>query len=412
MSQQAASTDARESPRDRAVHLGALTLQKLADALIDPKLVLPSMLVSLGAPSWIIGALVPVREAGALLPQLALARRIARARLRKRVWAIGAAIQGAAALAMAAAGASLGGLGAGLAILAALAVLALARAAGSLAHKDALARTVPKGRRGHVTGLAASAGAAVAFAVAALLASGVISLTVTTLCWMLAAAGAALIAAAAVFQTLGEAPSEPEQDAARGGLRALIAPLREDRQLRLFIAARSALAATAFAPPFIVLLSAAEGRDALGQLGTLYIASTLAAVIASWLWGRLSDRSSRLALALSGGAAALVLTIAGAAGLAFGGLGGAMGAALAVFAAQCAYQGVRMARKLHLTDMTDDATRAPYTALANTALGAVLLAGGVFGAIAALTGPALVLVLLGMLSAIGAVLSLRLDQVQ
>ncbi|MDO5658484.1 MAG: MFS transporter [Paracoccus sp. (in: a-proteobacteria)] len=399
----------RETPRNGAIHIAALTLQKLADALIDPKLVLPSLLLALGAPAWIIGALVPVREAGSLLPQLAMAPRIAAQKLRKRVWAAGAATQGAAAIGMALAGWALSGVAAGLAILAALSVLALARAAGSLAHKDALARTVPKGRRGHVSGLAASIGAGAGFLAAAALAAGVVSLTPGSLSAMLAVAGLALIAGAVLFLRLDETP---QANPAPDKLAALWHPLRDNAELRLFIATRAALAATAFAPPFIVMLAAAEGRGALDQLGPLYLASTLAAVLASWFWGRLSDRSSRVALAASGGLAGAALIATGTTGLAGQIPGGVWGAAIAVFVSQCGYQGVRMARKLHLTDMTNDENRAAWTALANTALGAVLLAGGAFGIIASVTGPAAVLVMLGLLSAVGAAMALRLAHVQ
>ena len=62
---------------------------------------------------------------------------------------------------------------------------------------------------------------------------------------------------------------------------------------KAFVASRAALAVTAFAPPFIVMLSAASGRSALDGLGPLVMASTAASVLASYLWGRLSDHCSR-----------------------------------------------------------------------------------------------------------------------
>lgn len=51
-------------------HITSLSASKISDGLIDPKLVLSWLLTTLGAPAFIIGLLVPVREAGALLPQL------------------------------------------------------------------------------------------------------------------------------------------------------------------------------------------------------------------------------------------------------------------------------------------------------------------------------------------------------
>lgn len=89
--------------RPYRIHLSSLALNKTADGLIDPKLVLAWLLTAIGASGVLIGLLVPVREAGALLPQLLLARRIQRAQVRKYFWAVGAAVQGLAALGMAAA---------------------------------------------------------------------------------------------------------------------------------------------------------------------------------------------------------------------------------------------------------------------------------------------------------------------
>ncbi|WP_407943285.1 hypothetical protein [Mangrovicoccus ximenensis] len=51
----------------------SLSATKIADGLIDPKLVLAWLFSASGVPGYLTGALVPVREAGALLPQLALA---------------------------------------------------------------------------------------------------------------------------------------------------------------------------------------------------------------------------------------------------------------------------------------------------------------------------------------------------
>lgn len=72
-------------------HALALGLNKSADGLVDPKLVLSWLMTHLGAPAAMIGFLVPIREAGALLPQLFTAARIRAMARRKWAWA-GAAI--------------------------------------------------------------------------------------------------------------------------------------------------------------------------------------------------------------------------------------------------------------------------------------------------------------------------------
>ncbi len=398
--------------RNGMIHVAALTLTKTADALIDPKLVLSWLLTALGAPGAIIGALVPVREAGALLPQLALARRVEASPQRKRFWAVGSAVQGLAALGIAAAALLFEGALAGGLILASLAVLAVARSAASVSYKDALARTIAKRRRGAIIGLAASVASVSVFGVGLLMATGIFEIAVAPLAAIIASAGAAFLFASAIFMALREPRNGAGTGDDDGSFAALVAPLWTDAQLRLFVAARAALAVTALAPPFIVMLSTASGRTALDELGPLVMASTAASVLASYIWGRFSDRSSRQTLMVAGGLGAAAFAVIGGLGLVFDGLGGALGAAAAIFAAQIAYEGVRAGRKLHLTDMAEDSFRARYTALSNTLIGAALLAGGLFGLAADLFGPAPVLLAFAVIAALGAGLARGLDEVQ
>lgn len=398
--------------RNGVVHVVSLTLTKTADALIDPKLVLSWLLTALSAPGAMIGLLVPVREAGALLPQLALARRVEASPQRKRFWALGSAVQGLAAFGIAAAALLLSGALAGGVIVGCLAVLAVARAASSVSQKDALARTIAKRRRGAITGLAASIASVSVFGVGLLMAAGLFDVAVVPLAAIIAVAGAAFLLASAVFMTLREPEGDTDTLDDDGSLAALIDPLLTDAQLRLFVGSRAALAVTALAPPFIVMLSAASGRTALDQLGPLVMASTAASVLASYVWGRLSDRSSRKTLIAAGALGAVVFAVVGGIGVALGGLGGSLGAAAAIFAAQIAYEGVRAGRKLHLTDMAEDAFRARYTALSNTLIGLALLAGGLFGLAAERFGPASVLLGFAVIAALGAALARGLEEVQ
>ncbi|BDW86034.1 MFS transporter [Roseicyclus marinus] len=301
---------------------------------------------------------------------------------------------------------------AGAAILACLGLLAMARAGASLSQKDALARTIAKGRRGSITGIAGSVAATSVLAVGALLATGLFETAITPLAGLVAIAGAAFLLAAAIFLRLREPSGSPDDTEPEAGLSALIDPILNDSQLRLFVAARAVLSVTALAPPFIVLLSASSAQASLGDLGPLVIASTAASISASYVWGRLSDRSSRQTLMAAGALAALVFAAIATLALTFGSLGGPWGSAAAIFAAQIAYEGVRAGRKLHLTDMAEDAFRARYTALSNTLVGLALLAGGLFGLIADSFGPALVVLLFAALAAIGVALSHGLEEVQ
>jgi hypothetical protein len=408
-----ATEDVRpDEARNGVVHIVSLTLTKTADALIDPKLVLSWLLTALAAPGAMVGMLVPVREAGALLPQLALARRVEASPERKRFWALGSAVQGLAALGIAAAALLLSGAWAGGVILICLSVLAVARSASSVSYKDALARTIAKRRRGAITGLAASVASVSVFGVGLMMAMGLFEVAIAPLAAIIVVAGMSFLFASLIFITLHEPKADAEDTDDDGSLAALVQPILTDTQLRLFVAARAALAVTALAPPFIVMLSSASGRSALDDLGPLVMASTAASVLASYVWGRLSDRSSRHTLMAAGALGSVVFAVVGTLSLTLGGLGGSFGTAAAIFAAQIAYEGVRAGRKLHLTDMAEDAFRARYTALSNTLIGLVLLAGGLFGFAADRFGPAPVLLAFAVIAALGVLLALGLDEVQ
>lgn len=392
-------------------HFASLSATKLADGLIDPKLVLAWLMSAVGAPGYLIGALVPIREAGALLPQILLAREIQRRRVRKYFWAGGAMLQGLAALGVACTALTLEGARAGWVILGCLVALALARAVCSASYKDIAARTLAKGSRGTVSGAAGTVSAIAVFAFALGLSIGVPPLSVTSLSVAIMVAGALWLVAAATFVQL----DEPKADLNADGFdtaRAVIRPLRTDAEFRAYVLVRALLIPTALAPPFLVMLSNAGSAAKLGNLGLLMVASSLAAIGSSYIWGRLSDRSSRMTLALSGTTAAVALGGAAAIGLVTGGIGGPAMAALFIFAAQIAYEGVRAGRKTHLTDMDTQGGKAIYTALSNTVIGVLLLAGGGFGLLADLAGPSVVLAIFAGLSALAALAALKLSEVQ
>src|SRR5690606_36186198 len=107
-----------EQPRNFLTHVASLAATKTADGLLDPKLVLAWLLGALGAPLFMVGLLVPVREAGALLPQLVIAAGIRSLPVRKWVWAAGSVVQGLCAAGIALAAATLEGAPAGWTILA------------------------------------------------------------------------------------------------------------------------------------------------------------------------------------------------------------------------------------------------------------------------------------------------------
>lgn len=391
----------KEQPANFLRHAGALGLSKAADGLADPKLVLAWLMTHLGAPAGLVGLLVPVREAGALLPQLFTAARIRAMGQRKWAWTGAAAGQGIGAAIILLAALTLSGVYGGLVVLAGLALVALSRSVASVAYKDVLGKTIARTRRGTVTGLAGSGAAAVTLCFAGVLmvfsdARAVI---------VLAALGLAAVSwavAAAIFAGLAE--ERGASDGGANGWRAAIENLRylrEDSQLARFILARGLLTSTALAPPYLVVMASGAGGAALEGLGALVAASALAGLVSSYFWGRLADISARKVLILTGltGAGALALALGfNAAGLAqtFWAL------PLALFVLALAHQGVRLGRSTYLVDMAHQDRRAIYTAISNTVIGVLLLASGIFGAVAALAGPQATLILFTLMALGGA----------
>jgi MFS family permease len=396
--------------RQIAVHVSALTATKTADGLIDPKLVLAWLMSSIGAPGFLIGLLVPVREAGSLLPQLLIARNVQRTTRKKYWWVAGSAVQGLAAFGIAVSALVLSGTAAAWAIVLCLAVLAVARSACSVSYKDVLARTIEKGQRGRVSGLAGTASAIAVFAFAIVLATGLLPREPRFIAGAIALAGGLWVFAAAVFCLLDETPNG-ENAASGDALAAMLRPLREDGELRTYIATRGLLISTALAPPFLVMLGNADAAQ-FGNLGLLILASSIAAIVSSYVWGALSDRSSRQTLMLAGLLSGL--TLAGASLTAFVSSSTVAGLAVAafVFLAQIAYQGARGGRKTHLTDMETHDRKAVYTAVSNSVIGLLLLAGGLFGLLADWAGPETVLAVLAAMSLLSSVTAFGLSEVQ
>ncbi len=386
-------------------HAASLAMTKVADGLIDPKLVLSWLLMSLGAPAVYAGALVPIREAGALLPQIAFAGWVQGMAQRKWAWVLGSAGQGGCAVLIVLCALTLEGSAAGLAICASLGGLALFRSLCSVSYKDILGKTVGQARRGAITGLAGSASAVGVIVFAVLLISGlaqdrfavILAITLAAVLWGLGAL---------VFSTLHEVDSAPN-----GTMTAPFSVLRNNPVLWRFIIVRGLLTATALAPPYFVILGGGEDANALGGLGALVLASALASLLSSYVWGRFSDRSSRQVLMLTGIVGALAIMFA--VGLAIAGLAQAIWAMpAALFVLMIAYHGVRQGRSTYLVDASPENQRSAYAAVANTVIGVLLLVAGVAGGGAALFGPKMVLVLFAVMAAAAAIIAYGLPEAE
>lgn len=404
----------REVPGNFLRIVAASLLTKTGDALINPKTVLAWLVPFVGAPAFVLGLLVPVRESGSLIPQLAIAARVRRKPVRKRVWVAGAVLQGVAVGSIAATALYLRGIAAGLALLVALAAFSLARGLCSVSFKDVLGKTVPRTRRGRVTGIAAGvSGVAVAVVGVALVAARPGEAGAGFFAVILGGAAGLWWLAAALFATVHEQPGETSGggNAASEALRSARLLIR-DRAFGRFVVTRALLISSALAAPYYVALARRSSGGATATLGLLILAGGVASSLSAPVWGRLADRSSRRVLLASA-------VLAGSLGVGVFAVERATDGTVAPWVYPAAFlglgvahSGVRLGRKTYIVDMAGGNRRTDYVAVSNTAIGVLLLlAGGVTAAFSFLEPETLILGLAAA-SFAGAAVGAGLDEVE
>lgn len=404
-----------EQPTNFFIHLISLLANKAGDLIASPKLVLPWLLATIGAPVWMTGMLVPIRESLALLPQLVVAGWMRQWPVRKWFWVAGAAIQGTSILAMIGAALAFAPATAGALILALLVVFSLGRGVCSVSYKDVQGKTIAKTRRGTLSGYAASAAGGLAVVLGVLLWWVPTSSThLWPILLLLAFAGVLWIAGAIIFAALQEFPGAT--DGGGNAMKTAVASLdliRSKPGFARFIGVRGLLVATALAAPYYTQLARSHGGDALANLAILLALSGLASLVSAPFWGRFSDQSARQVLIIVGVAAA-VLNL-GVAWVAFSGMASTLGVwpfAIAYFLLAGIHAGVRLGRKTYLTDLASQADRARLTAVANTSIGLILLiAGGLVAAIGSL-GADYAVAFLALPALAAAVLAYALPEVE
>ncbi|MCJ8284034.1 MFS transporter [Halomonas sp.] len=404
-----------EQPRNFFLHLLASLGNKLADELSSARLVLPWLLGAIGAPTWMVGLLVPIREAGALLPQLFVAGFIRLKPRRKGVWMVGGLLQALAAAALSVlALIGSGGVGGGLVLLA-LVALSLARGLSSIATKDVLGKTISKQRRGTLMGWSGSVAGAVTLAAGAVLVlfddrpgelALAVLLGVAALGWTLNA-----LCAAAIEEAEGATDGGANAwDSVKSGL----ALMRDDAAFRNFNLTRALLLSSALALPYVALMAQDNGGTELGGLGLLIVVSGVAGMVASPIWGKRSDASSKTVM--RDGAIGTTLCCLLGASLAW--LPESMSASVWPYALVYAllvivHSGIRLGRKTYIVDMAGADNRALYVALSNTITGVLMLiVGAVIGALAQWLGAGPLLLVLAATAALAALSALRLPEVE
>ena len=402
---------ARDVPANGMKFIAANGLQNAGDQVINPKTVLPWLLTAQGAPGLAIALLVPIRESLSMLPQAALTPWVKRRAHRKSVWILGSITQGVMALIMALSAAVFDGMAAAVAILAALAIFALGRSLCSIGSKDVQGRTIPKGQRGQITGLATVLSGVVAITLGlGIRWFGGDDLPTSVLTWMIAISALTWFAGAVVFHRVTEPAGETSEDSAGSWVKESWELLSDDAPFRNFVIVRSLLLVSALSPAFFVSLSAERGDGELSGLGPFLIASGAAAILGGQVSGKLSDKSSKSTMTWGAGLASVIL-LAVMAQVTFAEDWSGWALPVAYFLITLTHTGVRVARKTYVVDMAEGDQRTTYVAVANSALGVILLATGAISGGLAMLGTMWALGFFAVLGLIGVAMARALPDV-
>lgn len=400
-------------PKNFTLNIANGTLTKLAEKIISPNLTLAWIMDFFGASSAMIGALVPIKDAGSLLPQLAVSGKIRSFAVRKYFWAVSALVQGLCWLAAA------GHIFYGdektipIVLLILLAVFSVASGVASVAYKDVIAKTIPKNTRGQMLSYRSTFGGILSLIAGVVLVFFIQEEADKSIYGFLFLFASLLwFVAAILFFMIIE-----EKGATDGGrnplqeVKAGVKLIKEETNFRNFLFTRALLMAVPLLQPFYVLVAKDIDDTSWSLLGYLIIVNGLANIISSPFWGKIADQSAtrlmRISsfIAIGGGVFALLFYFASDWNLGFY-------AFLPVFFINgIAYSGARLSRKTYLVDYAPDDDRPTYVSVANTFIGLFTIVAAGFGVIAEIFGlPAQIIFFMSLL-VLAIVLSFRLKRV-
>lgn len=367
----------KDQPGNFFRHLLASVGSKLSDEVASPRLVLPWLLAHLGGGGAAVAWLLPIREAGTLVPQLLIAAWLRHLGLRKYAWAFGGFVQGLSALGMAAIALFGNGPASTWGVLGLLLLLALGRGVSSIATKDVLGKTIAKSRRGALMGWSESASSVIALVIGLLLPLLGKSPERSLLALLLLVAVAGWWINAALALAIREKPgaTEGEVNTARAILDGF-GLLYTDRVFLRFNLTRGLLLGSVLSLPYLVVLARKQSSADMSSLGLLLIISNLVVLLTSPAWGRWSDRSSSHVMAAGGALAGLATATALFLPLLQGGWTRSIwtyGLLYGVLVA--AHTGIQIGRKTWVVDFGGP-NRAMYVAMSNTLAGLLTLAAG------------------------------------
>ncbi len=404
--------DCSHVPENFTLNVANGSLTKLAEKIISPDLTLAWIFNYLGASSALIGALVPIKDLGSLLPQLAISGKIRSKPIRKWFWVYAGLIQ---AICLGLSGVFIlqfntPALPYILAFL--LLVFSMASGMGSVAFKDVTGKTVPKGERGQMLSYRSTFGGALA-----LIAGGILTFFIKDqedphlYSGMFFLAASLWLGASWLFAKIKELPGSTQGGRTPlkeflGGMKLL----KEDKNFQKFLMTRALLMAIPLLQPFYVLLAKDLEDLPHSFLGYLIIISAIAQVIGSPLWGKFADKNPKFLMRISSFIALFGLFYA----LSFtltNPLFSSVYAFIPVFFINgIAYAGARLSRKTYLVDYAPEADRPTYVSLANTSIGLFTILAGSFGLVSKVFGLGGQLMFFGILLIACIILSFKLEE--
>ncbi len=404
----------REAPRSFTLILLSYCLTKLGDAIANPKTTLAWLTSMVGAPAFVLGLIVPIRESGSMIPQLFIGSAVRQRPIRKWVWVLGSVGQAACILGLAGVAVTLTGAAAGWSILALVTVFSLFRSLASIAAKDVLGKTIPKPKRGQLNGWSASIAGLLGVAIGAVLilpvSGGFDSSSVGLL---LALAGVLWLVAAGFYAGIGEEPGETAGARTFGQAVGQLNLIVSDKRFRQFVVTRALLMCSALSAPFYVALAQEQFGSPALLLGLFIVASGVASLVSGPVWGRYADVSSKRVMI----SAALITSASGLLVLLVNRTLPSLSAALwflplTYFVLSLAHSGVRVGRKTYVVNLATENQRTDYVAISNSIIGVLLLVVGAVGALAPLIGNDGVIGLLAIMGLAGAVYGNVLPEVE
>ncbi|MBF7072947.1 MFS transporter permease [Glaciecola sp. MH2013] len=410
----------------------SLFFSKIVDILLSAKTTLPTFLTNLGAPSWMLPLLVPIRESGSLLPQAFLGKYLQNKTNRQGQWRFSMVLQTLSIVIMFGTpycaiyfGGGDNALLLGLIVLTSLALLSIARALTSLTMKDIQGKHIDKGRRGDLVGISSTCAGLLSLLFASVsLVSGKLD---NDLIFIIACLSVVLMALS-IFSMAGlstnvesksrEAASSDTAHNNSGSpplyyllkIKSFLAIFRGS--LGRFVLVRACFVHTALVAPFFIVWAIEQGeQNKWLSLSSFIIAQASAAILSSYAWGKISDKNARLTMQLGALTVFLVIGLVLYLKLSVSAENQLSGVMIVVlyFFLSLGHEGARAGRKVYALDIKSGADRTDFISKANSAIGVVLLTLGLCYSALSFLGNIWVMALMASSLVLGLLLSLGMS---